>query len=85
MTDQERSEKLRDVATLRRTAKEVKKHVLLTRVISLLVVILIGLISIAYAVAYFYDKFGSFTVRVNKYDMVNQGLMLGVWYECLRD
>jgi len=74
--DQEKGEKLRDVATLRRTAKEVKKHVLLTRVISLLVVILIGIISIAYAVAYFYDKFGSFTVRVNKYDMVNQGLSL---------
>ncbi|MCR5707387.1 MAG: hypothetical protein K6G82_03855 [Ruminococcus sp.] len=46
------------------------------RVLALLVIILILLISIAYAISYFYDKFGSFTVKVNKYDMVHQGLTL---------
>ena len=69
-------EKIKDIATLRRNAKEVKRHVLLTRVISLLIVILVAIIAIAYAISYFYDKFGSFTVRVDKYDMVNQGLSL---------
>ncbi|MBR6069392.1 MAG: hypothetical protein IKP78_02220 [Ruminococcus sp.] len=46
------------------------------RVLALLVIILILLVAIAYAVSYFYDKFGSFTVKVNKYDMVHQGLTL---------
>ena len=44
--------------------------------ISVLLVVLISLVAIAYAVSYFYDKFGSFTVMVNKYDMINQGLSL---------
>ena len=69
-------DKIKDIATLRRNAKEVKRHVLVTRIISLLIVILIAIIAIAYAISYFYDKFGSFTVRVDKYDMVNQGLSL---------
>ena len=68
--------KVKDIAGLRRTAKEVKKHVFVTRILSLLIVILIAIIAIAYAISYFYDKFGSFTVRVDKYDMVNQGLSL---------
>ncbi|WP_242841221.1 hypothetical protein [Ruminococcus sp. NK3A76] len=69
-------EKLRDVLELRRTAKEVKRHVILMRVLGLLAIILIAIVSIAYAIAYFYDKYGSFTVRINKYDMVKQGLTL---------
>lgn len=68
--------KIKDIVELRRTAGEVKKHVLVTRIMALLVVILIAIVAIAYAVSYFYDKFGSFTVKVNKYDMVNQGLSL---------
>lgn len=69
-------EKIKDVVALRRTAGEVKRHSILTRVIALLVVILVTILVVAYAISYFYDKFGSFTVRVNKYDMVHQGLSL---------
>ena len=69
-------EKLIDVLELRRTAKEVKRHVVLMRILGLLMIILILIIAVAYAISYFYDKFGSFTVKVNKYDMVHQGLSL---------
>lgn len=69
-------EKVRDVLELRRKSKEVKRHFIVMRVLALLVIILILLISIAYAISYVYDKFGSFTVKVNKYDMVHQGLTL---------
>lgn len=65
-----------DILTLRRTAAEARRHKVIVRVISVLLVVLIALVAIAYAVSYFYDKFGSFTVKVNKYDMVNQGLTL---------
>ena len=69
-------EKLRDVLELRRTAKEVKRYSVIMRVLSLWVVLLVVIVAIAYAVSYFYDQFGSFTVRVSKYDMMNQGLTL---------
>lgn len=65
-----------DILTLRRTAGEVKRHKIIVRIISILLIILISLVAIAYAVSYFYDRFGSFTVMVNKYDMINQGLTL---------
>ena len=52
-------EKLRDVLELRRTAKEVKRHAVIMRVLGLLVIILIAIVSIAYAISYFYDKYGS--------------------------
>ncbi len=69
-------EKIRDVLELRRTAKEVKRHVVVMRVLGLLVIILIAIVAIAYAISYFYDKYGSFTVKINKYDMMRQGLTL---------
>lgn len=69
-------EKIRDVLELRRTAKEVKRHVVIMRVLGLLVIILIAIVAIAYAISYFYDKYGSFTVKINKYDMMRQGLSL---------
>lgn len=68
--------KLRDVLELRRKAKEVKRYQVLIRIFSLLTVLLIAIVAVAYAISYFYDQFGSFTVRVNKYDMINQGLTL---------
>ncbi|MBR1724072.1 MAG: hypothetical protein IJ723_03515 [Ruminococcus sp.] len=46
------------------------------RIMGLLVVILIAIVAIAYAISYFYDKYGSFTVKINKYDMMRQGLTL---------
>lgn len=61
---------------LRRKAKEVKRYVILTRVLGLLVIILVAVVAIAYAISYFYDKYGSFTVKINKYDMMRQGLTL---------
>lgn len=70
------ADKMRDVVELRRTAKEVKRHVVLTRVIALLIGLLVAIIAIVYVISYFYDKFGSFTVKVNKYDMARQGLTL---------
>ena len=69
-------DKLIDVLELRRDAKEVKRHVVLMRILGLLVIILVLIVAVAYAISYFYDKFGSFTVRVNKYDMTRQGLTL---------
>lgn len=68
--------KVIDVLELRRTAKEVKRHVVIMRILGLLAIILILIVAIAYGISYFYDKFGSFTVKVNKYDMVHQGLSL---------
>jgi len=69
-------EELRDSLGLRRSAKETKRYKLLMRILGLIVLILILLVTAAYAISYFYDKFGSFTVKINKYDMVQQGLSL---------
>lgn len=69
-------EKIIDVLELRRTAKEVKRHAVIMRILALLAVILILIVAVAYAISYFYDKFGSFTVKVSKYDMIQQGLTL---------
>ncbi|WP_295153379.1 hypothetical protein [uncultured Ruminococcus sp.] len=68
--------KVIDVLQLRRTAKETKRHVIVMRILGLLVIILVAVIAIAYAISYFYDKYGSFTVKINKYDMMRQGLTL---------
>ena len=68
--------KAADILTLRRTAGEVKRHKVIVRIISILLIILSAIVAIAYAVSYFYEKYGSFTVMVNKYDMINQGLTL---------
>jgi len=67
---------IRDILELRRTAKETKKYKIVTRVLSLILILLTLIVSATYAVSYFYDKFGSFTVRIDKYDMVKQGLAL---------
>ena len=65
-----------NVLALRRRSKEVKRYTVVTRVLGLLVIILVAVVAIAYAISYFYDKYGSFTVKVNKYDMMLQGLTL---------
>lgn len=74
--DKDKEKALRDVLHIRRTAKEVKRYTILMRVTGLIAVALVALIAIGYAIAYFYNKYGSFTIKVNKYDMVNQGLSL---------
>lgn len=65
-----------DINVLRRSAKETKKYAVMRRCTSIVMFILIAIIIVVYAVSYFYDKFGSFTVKINKYDMVQQGLSL---------
>ena len=72
----EKSEKIKDVLELRRSAKEVKRHSALARAIALIIGLLVAIIAVTYVISYFYDKFGSFTVKVNKYDMAKQGLSL---------
>ena len=63
MAKKDNKDTVKDVVRLRRTAGEVKKYALLTRGLSLLVIILIALIAIAYAIAYFYDKFGKISLH----------------------
>ena len=58
------AEKTKETLELRRTAGEVKRHVILTRILALLIGVLVAIIAVAYAISYFYDKFGSFTVKV---------------------
>ena len=67
---------VRDILELRRTAKETKRYKVLIRMLALIALILIMVIAVGYAISYFYDKFGSFTVKIDKYDMVQQGLTL---------
>lgn len=70
------SESNDSVLTLRRNVEETKRYVVIMRLLAVLTIIIISVISVGYAVSYFYDKFGSFTVKINKYDMINQGLTL---------
>ncbi len=70
------AEDVRDILELRRTAKEAKRYKVIMRVLGLLTVFLIAIIAVAYAISYFYDKYGSFTVKISKYDMMRQGLTL---------
>ena len=71
-----KEDEIRDVLQLRRTANETKRYQVLIRIFALIALILTMIIAAAYAISYFYDKFGSFTVRIDKYDMVQQGLAL---------
>lgn len=70
------SSDLRNTLELRRTANETKRYKIIMRILGLILLILIMIVTAAYAISYFYDKFGSFTVRIDKYDMVQQGLSL---------
>lgn len=72
----ELDQEVRNTLELRRTAKEAKRYKLLMRITALIALILIMIVAAAYAISYFYSKFGSFTVKVDKYDMVQQGLTL---------
>ena len=62
--------------TLRRTAKEAKKSAVIRRGLMIVAMFLIMVVAITYLVSYFYDKMGSFTIKVNKYDMARQGITL---------
>jgi len=71
-----RAGKFADILALRKSARDLKRHIIAVRVMAITIVAIIVLISVTYAISYFYDKYGSFTVRVSKYDMVKQGLTL---------
>ena len=78
VSDEEKqiSDDIRNTLGLRRTAKETKRYKVLIRIFGLIMLLLIMIVAAAYAISYFYTKFGCFTVSVDKYDMVQQGLTL---------
>ena len=43
--------KMTDILTLRRTAGEVRRHKVIVRIISILVIVLVALVAVAYAVS----------------------------------
>ncbi|MGM9631773.1 MAG: hypothetical protein ACI3XL_01605 [Eubacteriales bacterium] len=62
--------------TLRRTAKEIKNYRVSTKVLRAAAALLAMLVIIVYVIAVMYNKYGSFTVTVNKFDNVKYGLSL---------
>lgn len=65
-----------DYLSLRRSAKEVKKYAVWTKAASVIAICLVGVVALTYLGSFLYDRFGAFTVSVNKYDMISQGLSL---------
>lgn len=61
---------------LRRTAFEIKKYQILMRILAAAAAALTVLVSIIYIFSIMYNKFGSFTVRVNKFDSVKYAITL---------
>lgn len=69
---------------LRRTAKEVKNYRVRMKMLSILLVLLTTFVGVVYVAAVLYEQSGSFTVRVNKYDMQKYGLTLSESKEMTR-
>ncbi len=61
---------------LRRTAKEVRNYRVRMKMLSLLLVMLVTFTGVIYIASVLYEKSGSFTVSVNKYEMQKYGLTL---------
>ena len=64
------------IGILRRTAREVRSYRVQMRILTLLLVLLLIATGILYGIAALYKKTGSFTVILNKYDMIEYGLTL---------
>ncbi len=64
------------VSILRRTANEVRNYKVMKKIIATALVLLALLLSVFYVVAALYQKSGSFTVNINKYEMTKYGLSL---------
>ena len=64
------------ITLLRRTAKEVRDYRVKRKFIAIILVALIFVTAVLYVVAVLYKKSGSFTVSVDKYDMMTYGLTL---------
>ena len=61
---------------LRRAAKEVKRYRVMMKVVPILLAVLALLLVLIYIVTSFYNKYGSFTVTVSKYDFSKYSLSL---------
>lgn len=78
----ERSKKRIDF--LRRTAKEVKSYRVRMKMLAILLALLVTITGVTYMAAALYEQSGSFTVRVNKYEMQKYGLTLSESREMVR-
>ena len=61
---------------LKRTAKEVRNYRVRMKMLSLLLVLLVTFTGVIYIASVLYEKSGSFTVKLNKYEMQKYGLTL---------
>ncbi|GEM_PF-736141 len=61
---------------LRRTAGEVKRYRMLMRTIPVIIGFLAAILIITYVITILYNKYGSFTVTVNKFDAIKYSLQL---------
>ena len=59
-----------------RSANEVRNYRVLRRLLLILVIAFVIALSTTYLITVLYNKFGSFTVMVNKFDQVDYGLVL---------
>ena len=62
--------------TIRRTATEVKRYRLWTKLIPIIILIAALLLVVGYVASVLYMKFGAFTVSVNKFDNHDYALSL---------
>jgi len=61
---------------LRRTAKEIKNYRVLIKILPIIAGLLTIIVVLGYIIAVLYNKYGSFTVMVNKFDSAEYGLTL---------
>lgn len=66
----------RRVGILQRTAKEVRNHRVMVRLLSLLLSMLIFLVGTVYVVSILYKRSGTLTISIDKYEMTKYGLSL---------
>ena len=69
---------------LKRTAKEVKSYRVRMKVLAILLTMLVVFAGVVYMAAALYERSGSFTVRVDKYEMQKYGLTLSESKEMIR-
>jgi hypothetical protein len=74
----------RRLKILARTAKEVRQYRISMKVLSALLVMLITVTAIIYIIAVLYERTGSFTVRIDKYEMTKYGLSLSESRDMMR-
>ena len=69
---------------LKRTAKEIKNYRVRMKMLSILLALLVTVTAVVYVASALYEQSGSFTVRVNKYEMQKYGLTLSESREMVR-